>query len=79
MGREELGGEHWSRPEWGLGPNSAGEGTDPRAPGPYRSLAVLPMLKPVTSLKQVQHLQKHRRAQGWILIITFPVFLALAV
>ena len=62
-----------------------GQGALPRAldkawrPGALAPLLCPPMPLPVTSLKQTQHLQKHSREQGWILIITFPFFLALAV
>lgn len=65
----------------GPGPEGAGEGhclsPGPSVPAP--PLMCPHTLVPLTSLKQLQHLQKHRREQGWILIITFPFFLALAV
>lgn len=67
--------------EWAWGPGvhclSPGHSLRPSAAAPPLRCPRTPVL--LTSLKQVQHLQKHRREQGWVLIITFPLFLALAV
>lgn len=69
--------QHQSRSEWGPRVQSPGQSWRPSAPAPPLLCPLMP--GPGTSLKQVQHLQKHRWEQGWILIITFPFFLALAV
>jgi hypothetical protein len=68
--------QDWGRPEWGLTLRVQAR-DQPGVLCPCPSLPS-PVPLPFTSLKQVQHLQKHRREQGWILMFTFPVFLALA-